>query len=198
MGIKIGITGGIGSGKSVVCKIFKCLGIPVFEADNVGKFLLDNDKNIRKKITGLFGESVYMPDNSIDRKKLASIIFNDNIALQKVNEIIHPAVRKEFESWILKQNTIYMIHEAAILFESGFYKLMDFNIHISADKNIRIKRVMERNKISEEMVLTRLNKQWDDKKKEKLADAVIYNNNELLIPQVLKIDKQLKENGKIC
>ncbi|NQU85260.1 MAG: dephospho-CoA kinase [Mariniphaga sp.] len=195
--LKVGITGGMGSGKSIVCKIFKLLGVPVFEADNVAKKLLDTDPQIKDELINLFGESIYIDKKGVDRKKLASIIFNDNIALQNVNEVIHPHVGESFYGWVTKQDVPYVIHEAAILFESGFYKLMDINIHISAEKELRLKRVMERDNISKEMVLARMDKQWTDKKKAKLADAVILNNNELLIPKVLEFDKQIKQHGKI-
>lgn len=195
--LKVGITGGMGSGKSVVCKIFKLLGIPVFEADIIAKELLDNDSQIKTELINLFGETIYIQNQGIDRKKLAFIIFNDNIALHRVNGLVHPSVKEKFNDWVKKQDAPYIIHEAAILFESGFYKLMDYNILISAEKELRVKRVMERNNISAEMVLARIGKQWADDKKAKLADRVILNNNELLIPKILEIDKKLKEHGKI-
>lgn len=197
MTLKIGITGGIGSGKTVVCRIFKLLGIPVFEADLAAKNILDNDREIKGKLAGLFGGEIFKPDGYVDRRKLAGIIFNDDLSLQKVNAIIHPAVREDFLKWFEAQDAPYVLHEAAILFESGFYKMMDFNILISADKELRIRRVMERDLVSREKALHRMEKQWDDNRKAALADIVINNDNELLIPKVLEIDKRIKEYGKV-
>lgn len=198
MTIKVGITGGIGSGKSTVCKVFKTLGIPVFEADIVAKNLVNTNSDIKKGLINLYGEGIYIPDGGVDRKKLASIIFNDDIQLDKVNKLIHPAVRNEFDCWIKNQNTKYVIHEAAILFESGFYKIMDYTILVSAPTDTRIERVSKRDNISVELVKERIAKQWTDKQKAELATIVLNNDNtELLIPQIIKIDKQLKEYGKI-
>jgi dephospho-CoA kinase len=197
MALKIGITGGIGSGKTVVCKIFKLLGVPIFVADHVAKELIDTNSEIKRKLIHLFGPGIYKEDGNVDRKKLASLIFNDNLSLEKVNEIIHPVVKEKFLDWVREQDSTYVLHEAAILFESGFYKLMDYNILISADKEIRITRVMERDSVSREKVLSRIEKQWDDDKKAELADTVILNNNELLIPKVLEIHKKLNEYGKV-
>jgi len=195
MSLKVGITGGIGSGKSTVCRIFKILGIPVFEADPVAREASDKDLRIKEGLIKLFGNTIYTTDGVVNRKKLASIIFNDKVLLKKVNGIIHPVVREKFTEWCLQQNTPYIIHEAAILFESGFYKMMDFNILIIADKEVRINRITSRNNFSRKQVLTRMANQWDDKKKAELADFVIFNSNELLIPQVLEIDEKIKEHG---
>ena len=198
MTIKVGITGGIGSGKSTVCNVFKTLGIPVFEADVIAKNLVNTNPDIKKGLINLYGEGIYIQDGGVDRKKLASIIFNDDIQLNKVNKLIHPAVRTEFDKWVEQQNTKYIIHEAAILFESGFYKMMDYTILVSAPENIRIERVSKRDNVSTNLVKERIAKQWNDTQKAELATIELINNNvELLIPQILKIDKQLKENGKI-
>jgi dephospho-CoA kinase len=197
MVLKVGISGGIGSGKTVVCEIFKLLGIPVFYADQVAKDLWNNNPVAKEKLIRLFGPDIYPGDNCVDRKRLASLIFNDEILLKKVNEIIHPIVDDEFLKWVALQKSDYVIAEAAILFESGFYKLMDYNILIAADKELRIKRVMERDSVAREKVLLRIDKQWDDNTKTDLADLVIFNNNELLIPEILGIDKKIKEHGKI-
>ena len=187
----------MGSGKSTVCKIFRILGVPIFEADIEAKNLLNINEKIRKKIIRLFGKGIYFNNQEIDRKKLAGIIFNNKLLLQKVNQIIHPEVQIKFDSWVKKQNSVYVLHEAAILFESGFYKQMDQNILIVADEKIRIKRIIERDGISKKQALDRISKQWDDKKKSKLSTKIIYNNGELLIPHVLEIDNNLKKYGKI-
>lgn len=196
--ITIGITGGIGSGKSTVCKIFKLLGIPVFEADAVAKELINSNSEIKTELIRLFGESIYTPNNGVDRKKLASIIFNDNIQLAKVNKLVHPVVRNEYANWVERQSTQYVIHEAAILFESGFYKMMDFTILVSAPENQRIERVIKRDETLETQVKERILKQWTDEQKRKLATIEIKNaDDDLVIPQIIKIDNQIKKHGKI-
>ncbi len=196
--ITIGITGGIGSGKSTVCKIFKLLGIPIFEADVVAKELINSNSEIKVELIRLFGESIYTPNNGVDRKKLASIIFNDNLQLAKVNKLVHPVVRNEYTNWVEIQSTQYVIHEAAILFESGFYKMMDFTILVSAPENQRIERVIKRDKTLENQIKERIAKQWTDEQKRKLATIEIKNaDNDLIIPQIIKIDNQIKKHGKI-
>ncbi len=198
MAIKIGVTGGIGSGKSTVCKIFRLLDIPVFEADRVAKELINSNVEIKNELVLLFGNKIYEPDNKLNRKMLADLIFNDESLLEKVNNLVHPAVRNEFMLWHQKQNSKYVVHEAAILFESGFYKMMDLTILVSAPKELRIERVVKRNKIQPEMVESRINKQWNDEDKRKLASFELVNDNKhLLIPQILEIDKKLKTDGKI-
>jgi dephospho-CoA kinase len=198
MPIKVGITGGIGSGKSTVCKVFKLLGVPVFDADIAAKQLQNINQKIKKGLISLFGEDIYTYEDIVDRKKLAAIIFNDDLMLSRVNELIHPVVHEEFEKWLKKQNSIYIVHEAAILFESGFYKMMDFNIMVSASEEQRIERIMKRDGINREIIMQRMQKQWDEGKKQKLADFVIHNDNKnLIVPEIIKIDKNLKEYGKI-
>lgn len=198
MTLKVGITGGIGSGKSTVCRMFKLLGAPVFEADVVAKQLLQTHPKIRKGLIHLFGEGIYLDNGSVDRKKLADIIFNDDVQLAKMNELVHPVVRSEFHEWVKQQNTPYVIHEAAILFESGFYKLMDFTILVSAPEEERIQRVVKRDGVSEQKVRERLVKQWTDAEKRKLADVEIINdNNNPVLPEIIQMDKKLREHGKI-
>lgn len=198
MAITIGITGGIGSGKSTVCKVFKVLGIPVFEADKVAKELMNTNAGLKEQLVRLFGEGIYTPDSVVDRKKLAKIIFNDHLQLEKINALVHPVVRNEFKNWKTKQQTIYIIHEAAILFESGFYKMMDYTILVTAPEKQRIERVLTRDGVSESEVKERISKQWPDEQKRKLASFEIKNDNkDLLIPQIIEMDKQLKKYGKI-
>lgn len=197
MTITVGITGGIGSGKSTVCEIFKILGVPVFEADKVAKNLMNENIVIRQNLVEWFGNEIYS-ENQLNRKLLAEHIFNDNNLLTKVNSLVHPIVREEFEKWKNKQETVYSVYEAAILFESGFYKLMDFTILITAPEQIRINRVMKRDNLSQDQVVARINNQWTDDKKRKLATTVIINDNKnLIIPQIIEIDKKLKRDGKI-
>ncbi len=198
MAVKVGITGGIGSGKSTVCKMFKLLGIPVFEADIVAKKLINSNEEIKNGLIQLFGNHIYDSNNKLNKKMLADLIFNDESLLEKVNNLIHPAVRDEFILWHQKQNSKYVVHEAAILFESGFYKMMDFNILVSAPEITRIERVVKRDKIQPEKVESRIKKQWSDEEKRKLANIELVNDNKhLLIPQILEIDKKLKTDGKI-
>lgn len=198
MTIKVGITGGIGSGKSTVCRVFKLIGIPVFEADKVAKNLMNSDEKIRFELIQLFGNNIFDPNNKLNKKMLADLIFNDENLLEKVNNIVHPAVRNEFTLWHQKQNSKYTVHEAAILFESGFYKMMDFTILVSAPEITRIERVVKRDNIKPELVESRMSKQWNDEDKRKLASIELVNDNKhLLIPQILEIDKKLKTDGKI-
>lgn len=194
--LKIGITGGIGSGKSTVCRVFAVLGIPVFEADRIAKNLMNTDQEIHEKLVNLFGAPVYLPDQTIDRKYLAGIVFNDPSLLAQLNAIVHPVVRKTFFDWCEKQRSPYVIQEAAILFESGFYKMLDKTIVVVTDEAERIQRVMKRNDISLELVKERIKNQWSDEERIKLADFVIRNNDdELIIPQIIEIDKKLRANG---
>ncbi len=196
--IEIGITGGIGSGKSTICKVFKVLGVPIFEADFIAKKLINSNSEIKAGLIHLFGDNIYIPNLGVDRKKLADIIFNDDIQLAKVNKLVHPVVRNEYANWIKEQNTEYIIHEAAILFESGFYKMMDFTILVSAPELQRIERVTKRDRVHRNQVIERMEKQWTDKQKRELASVEIKNDNEnLIIPQILKIDNQIKRYGKI-
>ncbi|MCK3684262.1 dephospho-CoA kinase [Maribellus sp. YY47] len=198
MALKVGITGGIGSGKSTICKVFEKLGAPVFEADPVAKRLIDTDPEIRQGLIDLFGPDIYTEKESVDRKKLAEKIFNDEIQLAKVNALVHPAVRAEFLKWAESQDVPYVVHEAAILFESGFYQMMDYTILVTAPEEDRIKRVTMRDGSSREQVIERMNKQWADDEKRKLASIEIKNDNrELILPQIVNIDKQLREYGKI-
>jgi dephospho-CoA kinase len=199
MTVTIGITGGIGSGKSTVCRIFGLLGIPVFEADLVARQLYNSNQKIKKEMIRLFGADIYTPEGQINRKMLASILFANDLHLEKVNHLVHPVVRKEFNKWMKKhEDSPYVIHEAAILFESGFYKMMDFNLLIRAPEEQRIARVRARDGVTEQVVRERMSKQWPEEEKEKLADKILWNDNKkLMIPEIIQIDKNLKEHGKI-
>jgi len=193
---KIGITGGIGSGKSTACEIFKLLGVSVFHADDEARNLQNNDLQIKNQLIKLFGEHIYSEDGLLDRKMLAGLIFNDTIALAKVNAIIHPAVRQNFLKWVEnKQNDNYVLYEAAILLESGYSVDFDRNILILADEKIRIERVMKRDSISEELVKERIKNQMPDSEKINLVDYVLENSNDkLLIPQIIALDKVVRED----
>lgn len=188
--IKVGLTGNIGSGKSLVARIFETLHVPIFSADIEGKKILDNP-DIRDEIVNLFGQEV-IEGTQLLRPKIAEIVFSDKLALEKLNQIIHPAVRKHFTNWANNQISPYVIYEAAILHESGHYKNMDKIILVKADENLRVKRVMQRDHVSEKQVRSRMQNQWPETDKEKLSDFVIENNGKsLVIPKVLSIHEQL-------
>ncbi|KHJ37965.1 dephospho-CoA kinase [Pedobacter glucosidilyticus] len=190
--MKVGITGGIGSGKTTVCKFFELLGIPVFYADTAGKELMLSDLDVKKAVVNLFGEAAYFPDASLNRKYIADIVFKDSQKLNALNAIIHPAVKNAFLLWSEEQKAPYVLKEAALLFESKSYLDNDYNILVSSPVALRIKRVMARDQTSREKVLERIEKQLPEEEKEKLADFFILNNEELhLIPQVLKLHQQL-------
>lgn len=187
--LKIGITGGIGSGKTTICKIFETFGIPVFYADTVAKQLMTSDDILVQGIKAAFGELSYSKEGILDKKYLANIVFNNEVQLAKLNSLVHPAVFRAFDKWESSQTAApYVLKEAALLFESGSYKSCDFTILVTAPRELRIKRVMQRDAVSAEQVIARINKQLDDEEKEKMADFFI-NNDEvsLLIPQVLDL-----------
>ncbi|MGD9931432.1 MAG: dephospho-CoA kinase [Mangrovibacterium sp.] len=196
MMLKIGITGGIGSGKSTICHFFRLLGVPVFEADTEAKKIMNQSPVIRSKLRMLFGNDIYLANQTIDRKKLAGLIFNSPPLLEEVNSIVHPEVRKFFFEWCDKQNSPYIVHEAAILFESGFYRMMDQTILVTAPLEERIKRVMARENTTEEDIRNRISKQWPDEEKMKLATYILNNNNEeLLLPRLIELDIKFKTHG---
>lgn len=194
--LKIGITGGIGSGKTTICEFFKIIGIPVFTADQEAKGVMDKSSAIRNQLIATFGKDIYRPNHVLDRKKLAEMIFNSPPLLEKVNALVHPELRKYFLDWLQKQNTPYVVYEAAILFETGFYKEMNFNILVTAPEKERVKRIMAREKTTVTDIKNRISRQWPDDKKAELADYVINNNNkELIIPQLVELDKKFRLHG---
>jgi dephospho-CoA kinase len=197
--LKIGITGGIGSGKSLICSLFRLLGIAVFEADKRAKEITSGDPRVKAQLIKLLGDSVYSSGGMLNRQLLASVIFRDPGMLREVNGIVHPLVMDAFDSWLLHCKGPYVLLEAAILFESGFHQHLDANILVTAPESLRIERVMKRDGVSGEEVLLRMKNQSDPGELEKLSDVIIRNDGEeLVIPQVLEIDKKLRENGKFC
>lgn len=189
--IIIGLTGGIGSGKSTIAEIFTTLKIPVFNSDLEAKKLYSHPE-VKQQIIKHFG-NVYNEQHQLDKKALANIVFNDEDKLQQLNNIIHPAVKKLFETWVNKNNqTPILIKEAAILIESGAAKQVNKIIVITAPKEERIRRVMQRDNVSEKEVVVRMNKQLPEEKLIAQADFIIKNDNkQLVIPQVLNIVKEL-------
>lgn len=193
--LKIGITGGIGSGKSIVSNIFKVLGIAVFDADFTAKQIMNENKIVQQHLIDAFGESVFL-NNELNKKYLANIVFNDAYQLEKLNAIVHPATIEAGNQWVKQQKTIYILKEAALLFESGSAADLDYIIGVYAPKIIRIKRVMQRDNVNEHAVINRMNKQIDENLKMKLCDFVIINDEQqLLIPQVLALHKIFVEKA---
>ncbi|RKO72650.1 dephospho-CoA kinase [Sphingobacterium puteale] len=184
MGLKIGITGGIGSGKTFICKLFEALGIPVYNADEEAKRLMNTDIRIKEKLIAQFGEATYK-DGLLDRAFLADMVFSDKDKLELLNSIVHPIVIQEAKDWAERQTTRYSLKEAALLFESGSYKELDYTILVTAPMDIRIQRVIERDGATEQQVRERINKQLSDEEKLQLADFVIVNDGITpLLPQV--------------
>ncbi|QAA80398.1 dephospho-CoA kinase [Aequorivita sp. H23M31] len=171
----IGLTGGIGSGKTTVANMFAELGIPVYNSDVEAKKLTNSSSEIRSQLISLLGDDTYK-NGMLDRKYMADKIFNDHILLEKANAIIHPRVAEHFAEWVSQQTSPYVIKEAAILFESGADSQCDLVILVTAAKAERLKRVMDRDGVSEQEVEARMKNQWSDSKKTKLADFIIENN----------------------
>jgi len=192
----IGLTGGIGSGKSTIANFFKEFGLPVYIADDEARRIMDT-QYIVNQIKHVFGNAIF--DNEIlDRAKLADIVFNDSDQLSKLNGIIHPAVKKDFNEWLIKHNEYsHVVYEAAILFESGRYKDCDIVITVSAPEKTRIDRVVKRDNTTTEQVLSRIKMQWKDEERESKSDFVIPNENlKIAKEEVLKILKilNIKQN----
>lgn len=174
--IVVGLTGGIGSGKTTVAGFFKDLGIPVYIADDAGKRLMKTSPEIKQQIIDLFGESSYAGDIP-ERKFIASKVFSDSKLLEKLNKIIHPAVEEDFKNWVNDQSSAYVIYEAAILFETGGYKNCQFSILVTAPEDLRINRLQKRDDSSREEIQQRMNNQWSDEEKSQLADFIITNED---------------------
>jgi dephospho-CoA kinase len=181
---KIGLTGGIGSGKSTVARILLAMGYPVYFSDDRSKQLTQTHPDIRKGLTELIGTQIYR-DNRLDRSALALAIFSDGALREKVNQIIHPVVRADFDRWVEEQTHPIVFNEAAILFETGAAERFDAMVLVTAPFELRIQRVMKRDLCSHEEVVSRINHQWTDAQKMLLADAVIVNDEvQPLIKQV--------------
>jgi dephospho-CoA kinase len=189
--IKVGLTGGIGSGKSTVAQIFEVLGIPVFYADFEAKKIMNEDEELKKQIIKNFGDESYA-DGKLNRSYLASQVFNNKEKLNLLNSLTHPAIMKIGETWMNNQTTPYAIHEAALVFEANVNKRLDYVIGVYSPEPLRIKRVMERDNLTAEEILQRINKQMNEDEKMKLCDFVLVNDEkQLLMPQVLKLHEQL-------
>jgi dephospho-CoA kinase len=190
--IKIGITGGIGSGKSTVSRIFELLGVPVYYADTAAKEIMHTDEALKAAVKAHFGDDMYDADGKLDRAALGRIVFNDRDKLELLNSLVHPATIRHSEDWALQQTTPYVIKEAALFFESGSAAGMDKIIGVFAPQPLRILRVMKRDNVTREEVLARMSKQIDENIKMRLCDYVIHNDEQqMVIPQVLSLHQQL-------
>lgn len=192
MALIIGVTGGIGSGKTLICQAFKSIGIPVFHADFESKNILENDPITHNEILETFGKEAFS-NNKPDKIKIAAIVFNNSSKLAQLNAIMHPKVRTCFAEWAHKKaEQPYIIQEAAILFETGLWQQFDKTILVTAPLEERINRVILRDKTKKEAIVQRINNQWTDEQKAKLASFIIQNSNtDRLLPQVLNIHQQL-------
>jgi dephospho-CoA kinase len=191
MGKVVGITGGIGSGKSTICRVFQLLGVPVFNSDVEAKKLYNEDEFLKKEVIDLFGKGL-LTEGKIDHSKLASIVFNDPTALSELNKLVHPRVREKFKVWLREQNAPYILKEAAILIESGSYKECDAIILVSAPLIIKEKRLINQRGMSPEAIRERMAKQMSDEDKRPHCQYNIVNDEiELVVPQIITINHEL-------
>ncbi len=193
--LQVGITGGIGSGKTTACKIFESFGIPVYNADERAKQIMVEDEDLKQEIVKNFGVNAYFPDGQLNREFLANIVFNEPGRLKILNSLVHPAVGLDGLKWHQSQTGVpYTIREAALLIESGSYKMMDYLILVTAPEQVRIERVMTRDNTTEAAVLARMEKQMPEQEKATYADFCINNDSRSsLIKQVFEIHQQLKK-----
>ena len=196
MALKIGLTGGIGSGKSTVAKVFETMGIPVYYADDAAKRLMNEDVQLQQQIVALFGAAAFT-NNQLDRKYLAQQVFNNKEKLAQLNALVHPATIADGERWMQQQTAPYAIKEAALIFESGTQGQFDYVIGVSAPTPLRLQRAMKRDQLSREEVLSRMSKQISEIIKMRLCDFIIYNDEQqAVIPQVLALHEKLVEMAK--
>lgn len=171
----IGLTGGIGSGKTILAKEFSKNYIQVYNSDERAKFLMNNSKDLKDSLIKCFGSNTYV-DNSLNKTYLSSLIFNDRKSLELMNSIVHPQVEKDFMGWMKTKDEKYVIYESALIFETGSYKRNDFNILVTSDLSVRINRIMNRDKIDKSLAMLKINNQWKDEKKIPLADYIFVNS----------------------
>jgi dephospho-CoA kinase len=191
MARRLGVTGGIGSGKTTVCRIFRVLGVPVFVADAAAREVMNNDPGIRDRINSIAGKDLYS-GGELDRMELARLIFNRPEMLKSVNAVVHPVVLQIFSKWADESDAPYVIMEAAVLFESKADSYVDRVVSISAPVEERIARVMGRNELSREQVIERIKNQLEDDEREEQSYYVINNaDNEMIIPEILKIHEDM-------
>jgi len=192
---KVGLTGGIGSGKSFVARVFESLDIPVYYSDKEAKSLMYKDKVLKDSIKALLGIKAYHNNGRPNRSYIASKIFNDKKLLNKINALVHPAVKRDFELWANRQKSLYVLEESALLFEIKSQSFFEKIILVIADEDVRVARVMKRDKTTQKAVMSRISKQLKDDKKIPLADFIVDNNgNKSILQQVLKIHKKILKN----
>jgi dephospho-CoA kinase len=190
--LKIGLTGGIGSGKSTIAKVLEVLGVPVYYADEAAKELMHTNELLKQQLILHFGKETYFEDGQLNRKHLSSIVFNNKEKLELLNSLVHPATIADAKEWFSKQQSPYVVKEAALLFESGTAEGLDYIIGVTAPAALRIKRVMDRDGVTADEVKRRMTSQVDETLKMKLCDFVVHNNEqELLLPQILALHNEL-------
>jgi len=189
---KVGVTGGIGSGKSLICHVFATFGIPVYDADIRARYIMEHDHRLILSLKNVFGDNIYSQDK-LNNQELAGIVFSDKEALHQLNSFVHPLVRQDFINWIsIQHDCPYVIQETAILFESGASKLMDLIVSVSAPEELRIQRIINRSNMRREEVLARMRNQMDQDEIDRKADAIINNDEEhLVIPQILNFHEKI-------
>lgn len=183
----------MGSGKTTVCKVFETYGIPVYYADDRGKVVMNTKAHVKQQLKVFFGEDIYGADGILNKKRLSEKAFADPQLLKQLESVIHPAIAEDFDDWLQEMKNSgkpYVVKEAALLFESGSYKVLDKNILVKADLELRLKRIIKRDTTTREKALLRIEKQWTDEQKEPLADYILHNNtHQLLLPQIIKLHK---------
>lgn len=190
--LRVGITGGIGSGKTLVCKMLEILGAPVYSADERARYLMNKDPELKDQISLLLGKEAYSEGN-LDRAYIAGRVFDNEILLDKLNKLVHPVVGSDFEKWAGRQDSVpYLLKEAAILFESGAHRQVDLTVLVHAPEELRISRVVERDAADPEQVRLRMKQQMSEDERKKLADYIINNNGkEMLLPQVIDLHESI-------
>lgn len=192
---KIGLTGGIGSGKSTIAEIFKVLNVPVYNSDERAKVLMNENPQLIEDITHIFGSSIYQ-DAALNRAELGAIVFKNPELLKRLNAVVHPAVGNDFNEWCAVQKNHYVIKEAAIIFETGIEKSLDGVIAVTATETLRMQRVMQRPGMTEALIKDRMKNQFSSVELEKRANWVIKNDEtELVIQQVLRIHEELMKTS---
>lgn len=191
--VLVGITGGIGSGKSVVSKILKIIGYPVYDSDTEARRLNEQDPDVKQQLMAAFGEDIYA-DGNLNKPKLASLIFQSDENRLLVNSIVHPAVKRDFLQWAERQQTDIVFLEAAILYESGFNEFMNKVVAVTAPEDVRVQRAMKRDNATEQQVVNRIHSQMNQDELARMADYVVVNDNCLpLLPQVEALVNNLKQ-----
>jgi dephospho-CoA kinase len=189
--LKIGITGGIGTGKSTICEIFALLGIPVYNADKAAKRLMATNEGLKKQLIATFGTAAFTNTGDLDTTYIANKVFTDEKALKHLNALVHPAVLADFDQWCSQQQAPYVLKEAALLIESGSYKQCDFTILVESPLALRIQRLLSRDNSSEAQIRARIANQLPEEEKAKVANYLLLNDEKhLLIPQILALHTQ--------